>query len=586
MFVGIRIALIESMSEDFEPSPRATKRRRTSRRSDQTIALEGGNKDDIHTTVNNGEIENEQISVVPDTIEVRTSSSKKARARKVNGHSDDIAATLSSDDEVSTPVPNASRARGSSSRKNTRCQKQKETDSPAAVEDRVAESNEADTIQANTRSSGRARRPPKRLADSLDEQTPTKTTKAKPVAKRIEDVASRTASPAPKGILTPSRKQKPKVQKSVAFNQEDKEIEEQLGFRDIDTPAPAKKLPQKSTPYPSRSLNLSKARKAEVVSIEDDDHLASTQENHEPVLVDDFLDTIPVPQISSAPAVVDSGRYEDPQVSSLKFRVLKRLISSSLPLAPPKHLESQFKQLHSVLKSTVASSESNSLLLLGPRGSGKTMLLDLALRDLEDEHPADFHVVRLNGFLQTDDRLALREIWRQLGYSRNLEEAETEDIGASYADTMASLLSLLSHADEMEIEEAEDDELSSMAGQRMTKSIVFILDEFDLFTTHSRQTLLYNLFDIAQSRKAPIVVVGCSSRMDVIECLEKRVKSRFSHRWVLVPGCKSMLEWDTEVKTALMIQNRETEQVKLADSDQKSIKDWNVHIEVSTIVLV
>jgi Cdc6-like AAA superfamily ATPase len=44
--------------------------------------------------------------------------------------------------------------------------------------------------------------------------------------------------------------------------------------------------------------------------------------------------------------------------------------------------------------------------------------------------------------------------------------------------------------------------------------VVFILDEFDLFTTHSRQTLLYNLFDIAQARKAPIVVLGLTARMD------------------------------------------------------------------------
>ena len=62
--------------------------------------------------------------------------------------------------------------------------------------------------------------------------------------------------------------------------------------------------------------------------------------------------------------------------------------------------------------------------------------------------------------------------------------------------------------------------------------MIFILDEFDLFTTHSRQTLLYNLFDIAQAKKAPIVVLGLTTRVDVVESLEKRVKSRFSHRYV------------------------------------------------------
>jgi len=93
---------------------------------------------------------------------------------------------------------------------------------------------------------------------------------------------------------------------------------------------------------------------------------------------------------------------------------------------------------------------------------------------------------------------------------------------SNYADTLAFLLALLSHPSE--ISENQDDQTA--------KSVVFVLDEFDLFTTHSRQTLLYNLFDIAQARKAPIVVLGLTTRVDVVEALEKRVKSRFSHRYV------------------------------------------------------
>jgi len=32
-----------------------------------------------------------------------------------------------------------------------------------------------------------------------------------------------------------------------------------------------------------------------------------------------------------------------------------------------------------------------------------------------------------------------------------------------------------------------------------SKSIIFVLEEFDLFCTHHNQTLLYNLFNVAQS---------------------------------------------------------------------------------------
>lgn len=63
-------------------------------------------------------------------------------------------------------------------------------------------------------------------------------------------------------------------------------------------------------------------------------------------------------------------------------------------------------------------------------------------------------------------------------------------------------------------------------------STIILLEHFDKFTQHPRQTLLYNLFDIAQSRKAPICVLGMTSKVDAYEALEKRVKSRFSHRVV------------------------------------------------------
>lgn len=38
------------------------------------------------------------------------------------------------------------------------------------------------------------------------------------------------------------------------------------------------------------------------------------------------------------------------------------------------------------------------------------------------EHRQDFHVVRLNGFIHTDDKLALKEIWRQLGREMAVED--------------------------------------------------------------------------------------------------------------------------------------------------------------------
>ncbi|RYF48069.1 MAG: hypothetical protein EOO38_10895, partial [Cytophagaceae bacterium] len=176
----------------------------------------------------------------------------------------------------------------------------------------------------------------------------------------------------------------------------------------------------------------------------------------------------------------------------------------------------------------------------------------------------------------TDDKIALREIWRQLGREMDLDEEENTT--RNYADTLASLLALLSHPLELGQEQAP--------GQT-NKSVIFILDEFELFASHPRQTLLYNLFDIAQSRKAPIAVLGLTTRIDVAESLEKRVKSRFSHRYVHLSSSKSFSAFVDVCKAALCLEEdsvyeheRDTFDLDINDSAGGSALDtWNTAIE-------
>lgn len=157
-------------------------------------------------------------------------------------------------------------------------------------------------------------------------------------------------------------------------------------------------------------------------------------------------------------------------------------------------------------------------------------------------------MVRLNGFIHTDDKLALREIWRQLGREMSIED---ETSGRSnYADTLTSLLALLSHDPATDDPNAGDDE----GAEGVTaKAVVFVLDEFDLFASHPRQTLLYNLFDIAQSRNAPTAVLGLTTKISVVEMLEKRVKSRFGQRFLhlSLPG-RNFSTFTEMCKTALL----------------------------------
>jgi origin recognition complex subunit 4 len=53
-------------------------------------------------------------------------------------------------------------------------------------------------------------------------------------------------------------------------------------------------------------------------------------------------------------------------------------------------------------------------------------MVETVISDLSTEHKEEFHVIRLSGFIHTDDKLALKEIWRQLG-----KEMEVEDDLAS-----------------------------------------------------------------------------------------------------------------------------------------------------------
>ncbi|KAM4060368.1 AAA ATPase domain-containing protein [Hirsutella rhossiliensis] len=369
----------------------------------------------------------------------------------------------------------------------------------------------------------------------------------------------------PKGILTPTKK-RGRPPKSVTFN---KGLSGEVFFEDLPKTPSAKK---------SRA-----SRKKEAEAEENDDEIRcaicskpDSKAPNEIILCDncDFaahqlcyeVSEIPegdwlckscaqedVLQTPSRPA--DAGRInalaapapaEIPDIPNLEQhlrsfqRVLLDRCCGRRRIRMFGHDES-YDKARQLVEQTVVAGEGNSMLMIGPRGCGKTTMVENIILDLSQEHRHLFHVVRLSGFIHTDDKLALKEIWRQLG-----KEMEVEDELVSrtnYADTMASLLALLSHPSEIT---GADEGVTS-------QSVVFIIDEFDMFASHPRQTLLYNLFDIAQSRKAPIAVLGCTTRLDVVEMLEKRVKSRFSHRYVYLSPPRSLPAFWQVCRHGLMI---------------------------------
>lgn len=448
-----------------------------------------------------------------------------------------------------------------------------------------ADNEEEMTITVQPRSSGRERKRPRRFSISPQKPKPTlsKTIQI-PVNGHTEPRGDKASPEKPlKGILTPSRRgEKRGPRKSVVFDREEKDVEQHFGFKDIgNSIKKAHKTQSSSTGDETEKENTNNTASEETTDLGSVVNIINAEED-EDISIDQITGNTEsmIETESNETRMLSLGQiHVSPSLLAIKATVLGRIISlktstSSFPL----HLQSQYKTVYDLLTATITAGESNSLLMLGSRGSGKSHLLAHALADLNSKYHSDFHVVRLNGFFQTDDRIALREIWRQLGREMNTEEDETNGIGGSYADTMASLLTLLSHPEEFGMSDQGEDTVGDVDQQMqsISKSILFILDEFDLFTTHPRQTLLYNLFDIAQSRKAPIAVIGCSTRMDVIDCLEKRVKSRFSHRWVHIPSTKSCDGFQDIVKGALVIE----EDLKSSKVDWSTREEWNRTIEV------
>ncbi|KZM27824.1 origin recognition complex subunit 4 [Ascochyta rabiei] len=246
-------------------------------------------------------------------------------------------------------------------------------------------------------------------------------------------------------------------------------------------------------------------------------------------------------KILPAPAIIYGDLPAGRALDLLKSIVMERITGKRA--SPLVGLDEEYKSVHQLVEHTVTAGEGNSLLLIGARGSGKTALVNKVLSEVSKDNAEDYHVIRLNGFIHTDDKIALREIWRQLGKEMDVEE-DGSGPGKNYADTLQTLLALLSHPSEQTGEHTE----------HVAKAVIFIMDEFDLFAQHPRQTLLYNLFDIAQSRKAPIAVLGLTTRIDVTNSLEKRVKSRFSHRYVHVSLAKSFTAYQEICKACLTVQ--------------------------------
>lgn len=235
----------------------------------------------------------------------------------------------------------------------------------------------------------------------------------------------------------------------------------------------------------------------------------------------------------------------------LQKTLRERLCQNALPEVTGYSFANQKKHLTDLIQRCVTMGESNSALVIGPNGAGKTMLISSILAELNKDSKISGNLlqVHLHGLLQTDDRIAVQEITLQL----KLENVVKDKVFGSMAEKLTFLLEALKSDD------------------GKSQSILFVMEEFDLFAHHKNQTLLYNLFDISQSAQTPITVIGITCRLDVVELLEKRVKSRFSHRQIHLFHSLSFEQTCEICVNALSLPK--------TFANKKFCNEWNAHVK-------
>ncbi|XP_048002049.1 origin recognition complex subunit 4 [Leguminivora glycinivorella] len=289
---------------------------------------------------------------------------------------------------------------------------------------------------------------------------------------------------------------------------------------------------------------------------------------------------------------LNSASFTSKQIKLIRKYLKLRLMEDNVSF---RGHEQEWNHVYDLMKRTVLQGESHSALLIGPRGSGKTTLVNSVLHQLgkEADLANDAIIVKLNGNLHYDDKVALKSITAQM----QLENAVGDRVFGTFAENLSFLLSCLKAADSH------------------SKSMIFILEEFHAFCHSARtQTLLYNLFDITHARQAPMCVLGITNRLDVMETLEKRVKSRFSHRHIFIfPGeganphqkllgelvellsvpvekverkrgrkksvAAEPMDTDTQSSIPIEVLNRcKVDPKQFSNLDPSFVEDWNAHI--------
>lgn len=227
-----------------------------------------------------------------------------------------------------------------------------------------------------------------------------------------------------------------------------------------------------------------------------------------------------------------------------RFRqYLLRSICQELPPEENKllsHLREPEQEIDRILRQAIVQKESHSSIIIGPRESYKSFLLNRELNLLSQKYKDQFITIRLNGFIHSEQAAIngiATQLEQQLQNLRNtpISTRKGSDISSgSLTEVFEKILRVL-------------DSTSTTNHQKKNKNnattkltVIFIFDEIDTFAGPVRQSLLYNLFDMVEHARVPVCILGCTTKLNILEFLEKRVKSRFSQRIIFMPQIENL----------------------------------------------
>ena len=177
------------------------------------------------------------------------------------------------------------------------------------------------------------------------------------------------------------------------------------------------------------------------------------------------------------------------------------------------------QQVERLLDSVIVRGNSESVILCGPSGCGKTAIIDEALSTYAKDKTFNktIQCIYLDGAVEGDVKGSVESILRQVSKGQNIRP--NGSVVGSLSEKLKEMCDILKSV--------------STKSEGCTK-FIFVIDCLEAFIEQDNQLLLYTLFESSRENDIPVCVIGVSRVLDVLEKMEKRVKSRFSQRVICV----------------------------------------------------